>query len=275
MVDLLQKLTRSNGQQGGQELYLRVALVRGRPEVNSTLYSIRLEYRGNGNGGWNVRGNNWSVEAAGVQWSGSWGIPDGSGGRTTLLLESTFLVKHDAGGSAPAFDVRATISSTNTRYIGSASVAAKEAAPPRLTKKPSAPGKPTSSGVLPTSVTIAWPASTDNGGSSITGYLLRYWSNPEGSGQYTDVSFANNRSRTVTGLKPGGKYRFVVYARNGSSDNDGYSVPSEAIVVQTFAGVRIRRLGVWRKAIPYVKHNGKWKLALPFRKVQGKWKPTA
>ena len=141
---------------------------------------------------------------------------------------------------------------------------------PRIPKPPSAPGTPVFSEVLPTSVRVTWAASADNGGSAITGYLVRYWPNAEGTGAYTDFPVENNLTRVITGLTPGQQYRVVVYALNGS--HGVYSPASAAAVVRTLSGMWVKWLGVWRRAVPYVKYNGVWVAVSVFIKESGTWK---
>lgn len=135
---------------------------------------------------------------------------------------------------------------------------------------PSAPGRPSFSNTSPTGLTVSWAASSNSGGSSITGYLLRYYPRGSATGTYVNHSEANNRSRTVTGLNPGQEYTFVVLARNAR----GYSSASQSRTIRMMAGAWINVSGVWRLAAPYVKHNGVWKAAVPYVRHNGSWKLT-
>ena len=272
MAEALGYMYRSNGSTGGQQVYLNVSRISQSLSENKSTYRIIVQYRGNGNAGWSNQGNNWSANAGGNAWGGSWRIPNGGGGSTYTLLDTTFTRTHDANGNDSQFSSRADISSTNRLYIGSGSASVTEPPVPRISRKPSAPGAPTFTNIKPTSVTVSWSSSTNNGGASINGYLLRYWPNKDGSGPYIDVSLQNNTSRTVSGLTPGKTYRFVVYAHNSSSDNSGFSSPSKASVVRMFAGLRIKVSGHWKLAVLYVKVNGKWRMAIPYFKRNGTWK---
>jgi len=146
---------------------------------------------------------------------------------------------------------------------------------PRIPKRPSPPGAPSFSEVLPTSLRVTWVWSGDNAGSGIDGYLLRYWPNAEGSGPYIDHSFQNNNSRLVTGLIPGQQYRFRVYAHNGAADNSGYSNPSEDRVVRMLSGARVKYNNEYRYAVPFVKDAGAYKITMPFVKDLGVYKRTS
>lgn len=145
---------------------------------------------------------------------------------------------------------------------------------PRIPKRPSPPGTPVASNVMPTSMTVSWGGSGDNAGSGIDGYLLRVWQGQTTTGPYTDISQLNNLSRVVSGLIPGTYYTFVVYAHNGSADNAGYSNPSATMTIKTIAPVRVRYQGAWKYAVPYVKKGGVWVMAQPYVKYGGIWKAT-
>lgn len=272
MTEGVGPMIRSNGASGRQQVYINVARTGQNGSQNESYYRIIVQYRGNGSTAWaSDNANQWSASSGPFAWQGTFPIPYGSGGATITLLDTTFTRKHDANGNDSVFNSRADISSYNREYIGAGSVTISEPPIPRIPKKPSPPGKPTFSKIDGDTVTVSWTASTDNGGAPIDAYLLRYWPNAEGSGNYTDHSTANNLTRTVTGLQPGKKYRFVVYAHNGSADNSGFSLPSPANVVELFVGVRVKVNGKWRFAIPYVKVEGKWKRTLPFVRRNGKW----
>ena len=188
----------------------------------------------------------------------------------SIYAGTTDWFSHDSAGNLN-LQVRAWINDYD--IFGSADASGTLAAD-RLPRKPSAPGKPTFSEELPTSVRVSWTGATDNGGSDIDGYLLRYWPNADGTGAYVDHSTENNLTRLVTGLTPGQFYRFAVYAHNGSGENSGYSNSSESSVIQMLAGARIRVDGVWKMAMPYIKVGGVWKMALPYVKDSGTWKIT-
>lgn len=177
-------------------------------------------------------------------------------------------VGHAADGTKAAITLRMILN-----YLGNVNIngTASFSDFPRIPKPPSKPGKPVASEILPQSVRLTWTASTDNGGSSINGYLVRRYDNSSGTGTYVD-SFENNLTRVISGLTPGATYSFRVYARNGSYGE--YSVASDLLVVTTLAPARIRSGGVYKFAIPYVKENGVWKMALPFIKSGGVWKKS-
>lgn len=145
---------------------------------------------------------------------------------------------------------------------------------PRIPKRPSVPGTPVASHVMPTSLQLDWTASTDNGGSTITGYLVRRWLGSTPTGTYTDVSQSNTLTRTDSGLTPGTTYTYGIYAKNSSGDNSGYSNLSGTVTVKTIAPVHAKVSGVWIYAVPYIKVAGVWTLSQPYVKVAGVWKAT-
>lgn len=196
-------------------------------------------------------------------------IPSGVGGgvQRWYLGAYGYNLGHDAAGNRGADSVAQTITWWNRTDYGSIGPY------PRIPKRPSIPGKPVASNVLPTSMTLSWTASTDNAGSTIDNYLLRRWLGSSATGSYVD-SLANNLSRTVTGLAPGTDYTFGVYAHNGSADNGGYSNVSLYTTVKTLAPLHVKVAGVWKYAVPYIKIGGVWTIGLPYVKVGGVWKAT-
>jgi hypothetical protein len=143
---------------------------------------------------------------------------------------------------------------------------------PRIPKVPSIPGKPVISKIMPTSVTVSWTGSADNGGSAITGYLVRRWTGTSPSGAYVDTYVGNVGTLNVTGLTPGTNYTWAVYAMNGAYGT--YSVASSATTAKTIAPMHVKVAGVWHYAVPYVKVSAVWKMAQPYVKVNGAWKLT-
>jgi hypothetical protein len=192
------------------------------------------------------------------------GVPNG-GVRWDVSADIT--IAHDSAGNKSAVTLRQTVSgwysNVKTASFGGFT---------RIPKRPSPPGTPVATLILPTSIDISFTASTDDAGSAITGYLVRYWPNPEGTGAYTDVSETNTLVRTIPGLTPGSQYRIVVYAKNGSADNGGYSNVSGAIVVRTLSGMWFKDAGVWKRAAVFVKNSGLWKTVAVFIKDAGVWK---
>ena len=223
-------------------------------------------------------GTSWSTASLSIGGSGGWsGSTSFSiGGKSTQTwIDQTFTCTHDGNGYC---NVSFTIGfgSTGTSSIGGPASVTCSMSLDRIPKKPTSPGAPSFSNVLPTSLTVSWNASGDNRGSSIDSYLLRYWEGQVSSptGGYVDHSMQNDLSRNVTGLTPGKWYTFCVYAHNGAAEANGFSEPSTLKQIQMLAGAWIKISGTWKLAIPYVKVSGVWKMALPYIKSGGTWKMT-
>ena len=80
----------------------------------------------------------------------------------------------------------------------------------------SAPGKPTGvvGSALDATVALTWKTPTSTGGSSITGYRVRYSSNDGSTWSSALRTGSKSTAFTVTGLKNGSKYVFQVRAVN-------------------------------------------------------------
>lgn len=79
---------------------------------------------------------------------------------------------------------------------------------------PAAPSTPSASEIQPNSMRLTWVRPTDNGGSAITGMVLRY-STSSNFSSFTDVNLSASATTTVvSGLTPGTPYYWRVYARN-------------------------------------------------------------
>lgn len=91
---------------------------------------------------------------------------------------------------------------------------------------PSAPGTPVKELATSTTITLTWPASTDNG--SIIGYdIFR-------DGEFSGSSNCqvNNTKYTASGLKPNTSYNFYIMARDFGGN---YSAQSNSIAISTGA----------------------------------------
>jgi mannan endo-1,4-beta-mannosidase len=85
------------------------------------------------------------------------------------------------------------------------------------TQAPTAPGAPTASSVTAASVTLIWPAATDNVG--VTGYdVVRI-----AAGSETEVAASTTTSATVSGLTAATTYTFAVYARDAAGNRSARS----------------------------------------------------
>ncbi|MFH9403801.1 cellulase family glycosylhydrolase [Streptomyces sp. NPDC017638] len=113
------------------------------------------------------------------------------------------------------------------------------------TQAPTAPGTPAASGVSPTSVTLTWPAATDNVG--VTGYdVVRVNGTTE-----TTAASTTGTTATVSSLTADTTYTFAVYAKDGAGNR---SARSATVTVKTEKGtgtpgtgcsVRYRVLNEW------------------------------
>lgn len=200
-------------------------------------------------------------------------------GDTYEFINHTFLVPHNADGSkTTTFAV--SYGDTQTSTFGQFKSLNTSLNLEQAVTVPSAPGIPQVTAITPDSVTLEWSASANNGGSTIVGYYVQYYNNTKASGPYIN-NFANNLSRTITGLKPGSWYTFIVYARNSI----GYSNHGGALILRMPTGSHVRTtvtssdgttgdVSSWSLAIPYVRSGGKWKRAIPYVRTGGVWKQT-
>ena len=159
---------------------------------------------------------------------------------------------HDANGylsGGVAFGMHIEYSGVAGDWYGSIG------APSRIPKKPSVPGNPTFSNITPTSATVSWTASADNGGSSIDGYLLRRRETPNGS--YVNLTQENNTSRSVV-LTPGKTYYYSVYAHNGSQDNGGYSDQTSQMPVSALSGAYVSDGTSWVPTAVFESDGTNW-----------------
>ena len=88
---------------------------------------------------------------------------------------------------------------------------------------PSAPGTPSLSSRTSTSITIAWTAPGDNGGTAINGYRVLYKRAVDST--WISTGKFTGTSRTISGLTANTSYNFMVAATNAASDshNSDYS----------------------------------------------------
>ncbi|MDO0933910.1 cellulase family glycosylhydrolase [Streptomyces sp. DG2A-72] len=85
------------------------------------------------------------------------------------------------------------------------------------TQAPTAPGTPTASSVTSTSVTLSWPAATDN--VAVTAYdVVRV----EGTSELP-VAASSTNTVTLTGLTPDTAYTFAVHARDAAGNRSARS----------------------------------------------------
>lgn len=110
------------------------------------------------------------------------------------------------------------------------------------TQAPTAPGTPTASAVTSTSVTLTWPAATDDVG--VTGYdIVRV-----GSGDETRVATSTTNTATVSGLTAATAYTFAVYSHDAAGNRSTRSATVNVTTDKaptTACSVGYRVLGEW------------------------------
>jgi hypothetical protein len=158
--------------------------------------------------------NSWSMSVNGTGWSGNFTFDARPAGlQSWLVLNTTYNVGHDAAGNLGAIGYAASASSA---VLGSAGTAIEYAYAGRIAKVPSAPvlyGVSTDG--LPTGqVRMNFAGSTDNGGSSITQYLVQ-WSWDAGFKTGLGQIGTGNGQAVLSNYEPGKTYYFRVLAQNG------------------------------------------------------------
>ncbi|MFI0189591.1 cellulase family glycosylhydrolase [Streptomyces sp. NPDC017082] len=169
-----------------------------------------------------------------------WGDPD----EDTMMaaaerLSLGYLAWSWSGNTDPALDLAtdfdpARLSSWGQRIFHGANGIAQTAREATVfggaapdTRAPTAPGTPTASGVSPTSVTLTWPAATDDVG--VTGYeAVRVDGTTE-----TTVASSTTTTVTVPALTADTSYTFAVYAKDAAGNR---SPRSATVTVRTGKG---------------------------------------
>ncbi|WP_458247885.1 cellulase family glycosylhydrolase [Streptomyces sp. MAI_2237] len=151
------------------------------------------------------------------------------------------------------------------------------------TQAPTAPGTPAASAVTATSVTLTWPAATDDVG--VTGYdVVRV-----AGGDETRVATSTTNTATVSGLSAATAYTFAVYAHdaagNRSARSAGVNVTTDKAPT-TACSVGYRVVGEWSGGFqgeikignPGTAAVNGWKLGFAFadgQTVSNMWGGTA
>lgn len=192
-----------------------------------------------------------------------------------IFIEHVFTVDHnDSGTKTVNFTVKYGDTQISTfdgpQQLGDSLVL------DRLGKKPNAPGPVTFTNVASRSLTARWAACSDDNGSPVDNYQLRWFPEEVAPGIEQDPenwklasvwSAANNLSRNVTGLGPGATYIFQVRCEN----KIGWSAWTPYRFAAMIAGARIRRDGKWTATAAFVQNNGKWHEAVPYVRDGGTW----
>ncbi|MFF9281782.1 cellulase family glycosylhydrolase [Streptomyces griseosporeus] len=166
-----------------------------------------------------------------------WGDPDEDTMMATAQqLRLGYLAWSWSGNTDPVLDLAtdfdpARLSSWGERVFHGADGIARTAREATVfagtgtdTQAPTAPGTPTASAVSPTSLTLSWPAASDN--VAVARYdVVRVSGTTE-----TAVASSTTTGVTVTGLTPETAYTFAVYARDAAGNR---SARSTAVTVTT------------------------------------------
>lgn len=133
---------------------------------------------------------------------------------------------------------------------------------PRLARVPDAPTPLYIDWIETSSLRYRFSGNGD-GGTPIREWQV-YWQEANGP----QIAVWSNGTTFLTGLKPATRYNFWARGRN----DVGWGPWSGVMTARTDSGARVLYQGVWREAIPYVKHQGKWRLAESHIRQGGKWK---
>ncbi|TDB75639.1 glycoside hydrolase family 9 protein, partial [Micromonospora sp. KC723] len=146
-------------------------------------------------------------------------------GQSPHRMEVQFKIGVPEGGTwdptnDPSYQTSAGPNRKVSLYSGGVRVWGEEPGPVTPdTTAPTAPGQPVASAVTATGLTLAWPASTDAGGSGLAGYDVTRTA----AGSDPVVVAAATNSLTVTGLTPERTYQFSVVARDGAGNRSAAS----------------------------------------------------
>ena len=193
-------------------------------------------------------------------------------GKSKVFILQSFVIPHDTDGSG-SVDFTVRYGATNTAIFGTGASRTVTLALTQIALAADAPGQPSFTSILPTSVTLTWTAPENDGGASITQYRITQY-----NGDNTDLIlgyyYAGGLTINITGLTAGQDYTFTVAAYNGAGSNNGYSAESASSTVSMLAGAWTRVESIWEVAVPYVRVDGVWKMAVPWVRVAGVWLPT-
>jgi hypothetical protein len=243
---------------GNQQAYVSVARTGQDQGGNYTQFLGGVRYYGNGWGTYSGSTWYWSSNFGGHAPSGGFNVPYAERNNTFKDLYWGYFNKgHDAGGYLGAFGCASWID-TDHGSTGDGGASTTEEAAPRIPKRPSTPGAPSFTEVTPTSVRVSWGGSADNGGSNIDAYLLRWRNASPFNGSGYSETFQGNTSRVVSGLTPGVRYYWGVYAHNGSADNGGYSNPSPESSLLQPSGVYVSDGSKWVATQSNISDGAAW-----------------
>ena len=139
---------------------------------------------------------------------------------TSLLFTDTDLV----AGSTHTYTVEAADEAGNVSELSDPSEQTTVQSPD--TTAPLKPGKPTGTSTTTSSINVSWPATTDNGGGTITYRLYR-----DGGTLVTET--AGTTTFSDTGLVAGSAHTYRVAAKDATGNESGLSDSSASIKVQS------------------------------------------
>lgn len=193
-------------------------------------------------------------------------------GARKQIIQHTFTVAHaDDGTGSCSFTVN--FDNTFTEIFGGPCSASATLDLSGIAQAADAPGTPSFTNILPTSVTVSWDAPDSDGGGTISFYLVERYLGDDTTDPAPIEQSVNGLTYNDTGLLPGQDYTYTVTAYNGAGTT-GYSTPSDSATVSMPAAGWVRVDGVWTVANPYVRVDGEWKMCLPYIRVNGLWTPT-
>lgn len=229
---------------GPQQIWMENRRVSQNQEGNYSTFYGEIRYYGNGFGSWTNNACYWAGNFNGQQVGGSFTIPESQRYASYITLWAGYYnVAHDPAGNLGIFPVSASIDTPHAS-IGDGSVGLTEPPSPRIPKRPSPPPFSIDSETAD-SFRVVVQASADNGGSSVSSYLVRVSSNPQADTPGTYEDYPGSGTRTITGRNPATRYYVTVYAKNGSADNNGYSNYQASKVADTLAGVYVSTGSSW------------------------------
>ena len=240
---------------GNQQLWIDV--YRTVASGNGYYYRAIGRYYGNGWGSYNNDVDQyWSANLGGYAISGSWRLYYANRYDTyTTLFDVTFYRATNSAGYGTGFTSTFSIDTSHSS-VGDGSVSVIEAAPPRITQAPGAPGTPVLTDALPTSIDAAWTAPADNGGASITNYQVQVATDSGFSSVVKTVNAGASLSTTITDLTPGIEYWVRVRATNSV----GYGSYSSSASEETLAGGRVWDGSAWRNCKVWAWDGSQWRL---------------
>lgn len=209
--------------------YLELYVRRDTTDVANNRSTYAWSLSAHRNGGWggsfNAGALPYAVSVAGQGFTGSAPLNFSSGvADLTLASGVTGWVSHDAAGYLNI----AVAASHGGGQFGVADTGYSWFATDRIPKKPGAPDWINATEVGINSMRINWGGGADNGGAAIDQYLLRRSLTPDFASFVQYINPGNDFTELVTGLTPGVKYYWKVYAHNSVDYGPASSVLAQA-----------------------------------------------